>query len=1346
MIKKLSFLALCATLCLQTAKAQVPNPNLQGFSYQKTNAPTGKEWENPEAYAQNKEQPHADIFSFASVEEAKKVLPEHSSYYKSLDGTWDFHWVGNPSERPQDFYKTDYNTSSWDKVQVPMNWNVAGLQKDGRQKYGTPIYVNQTAIFPTYGAVGDWRNGVMRTPPRDWTVFKHRNEVGSYRRTFTLPEGWEDREVYLNFDGVDSFFYLWVNGRYIGFSKNSRNLASFNVSAYVKQGENVVAVEVYRNSDGSFLETQDMFRLPGIFRPVSLTAKPKMQIRNLSAIPAYKGANSYALKLTADVENSNGGWFSSKSNYTIDYKLYPCALYSDDLVGGAVATAQSAVDRVQGKSNKSFEGELRLSKPNLWSAEAPYRYVLVAELKNKRGKVEDIVSTYVGFRTVEIKMASASEDEFGLAGRYFFINGETPKLKGVNRHETNPELGHAITREQMLKEVMLMKAGNINHVRNSHYPPQRYWYYLCDKYGIYQEDEANIESHLYGYGVASLSHVPEFNDAHMNRNLEMVYASINHPSVVIWSLGNEAGPGVNFVNAYKAIKKVDTSRPVQYERNNNIVDMGSNQYPSIAWVQNAVKGQMNIKYPFHISEYAHSMGNAGGGLEDYWKAIESTNFLCGGAIWDWVDQSLYNYTSDGTRYLAYGGDFGDQRNDGMFVMNGVMFGELDPKPEYFEVKKVYQYIGFIAENIKEGKVKVFNKNYYTNLSDYDLRWSLFENGRKIESGLLAMPMLQPRKSSTITIPFNKALIKAENEYFLKLEARLTQDMPWAKAGYVQADEQILVQEAKPTQTLADVAKGSKPAIINKKLDEMSIVGKNFTVFFDKNVGTIKKLEYNGQVVIGLNQGPKISCFRAYCDNDNWAWGNWGANGLHNLKQTAQSFKVSRDRDKVIITTAVTSQAPNAAHISKKGATGYYSIKEDTARPFGEQDFAIQSNQVWTVYPDGSIELKASLTSNKERLVLPRLGYELVLPKKYENFAYYGRGPWNNYSDRKASQFVELHKSTVLEQVVNFPKPQTMGNREDVRWASLTDKKGNGVLFMADDKMSVSALPYSAKEMLLAPHKYELPTAGDTHLHLDASVNGLGGASCGQGGPIESCRSYAKAQHFGFAIRPFNTKEVVKPLALEGASAPLIKRNKLGEVSIEGNGVIHFSINGKKARRYTEPFTLKDAFTIRAWYKGKKDVIAEKTFPVIESIAIEVINTNSEEVQAENGAAKNLVDGDTGTIWHTSYSVTQADYPHFVDFDLLEDSKVKGFTYLPRQGGGENGDIKHYVIYLSQDSKTWKEVHRGSFERNKDEKRVLFNKPENARYLRFEALSSQNGASYGGGSEFQVLTEKKKCKQ
>ena len=627
-------------LCTQAAWA---DGTLGGYFYQQQAAPTGWEWQSPDSVAVNKLQPHAWFFSFKNIEEARKVLPENSSYWKSLDGMWKFHWAPNPDERPKDFFRTDYDVSKWDDIKVPVSWNMAGLQRNGKNKYGDPLYSNQRVIFQhSWQPMNDWKGGVMRTPPKDWMTYRNRNEVGSYRRNFTVPADWKGQEIYLNFDGVDSFFYLYINGKYVGFSKNSRNLAEFNITPYLnKEGEeNTVAVEVYRHSDGSFLESQDMFRLPGIFRTVALTAKPQVQISDIKAIPDLDDTYTNAkLHITAQLEN-----LSKKAikGYTIQYSLYANRLYSDEntLLNGVTASA-----KLEGKLNA--KGEINIeatldaaNKVNLWSAEAPHRYTLVGELKDAKGRTIQTFSTYGGFRKVEIKDTPADKDEFGLAGRYYYLNGQPIKLKGVNRHENNVQTGHTVSREQMEHEVFLMKRGNINHVRNCHYPDAPYWYYLCDKYGIYLEDEANIESHQYYYGKQSLSHVHEFRNAHIARNMEMVHATINHPSVVIWSLGNEAGPGKNFVDCYNAIKAYDTSRPVQYERNNDIVDMGSNQYPSIAWVQGAVQGKYNLKYPFHISEYAHSMGNACGNLIDYWDAIESTNFFMGGAIWDWVDQAL----------------------------------------------------------------------------------------------------------------------------------------------------------------------------------------------------------------------------------------------------------------------------------------------------------------------------------------------------------------------------------------------------------------------------------------------------------------------------------------------------------------------------------------------------------------------------------------------------------------------------------------------------------------------------------------------------------------------------------
>ena len=712
---------LCCTLTVQSFADQP----LEGFTYATLNAPTGAEWESPENLALNKEQPHAYFFPFQDLESARKVLPENSKFWQSLNGDWKFHWAPDPDSRPADFYQTNYDVTSWDVIPVPSSWNIYGIQKDGSLKYGTPIYVNQPVIFQHSVKVDDWRGGVMRTPPANWTTYKHRNEVGSFRRDFEIPQDWDGREVFISFDGVDSFFYLWINGKYVGFSKNSRNTANFNITPYLQKGKNIVAAEVYRSSDGSFLEAQDMFRLPGIFRTVALYSVPKVHFRDLVAIPDLDATyTDGSLTINADIRNLDK---KAAKDYKVYYSLYANKLYSDEntLVDGV---SSPVIEKIVPNEIGKVQTVFQVKAPNKWSAEFPYRYTLVAELKDKKNRTIETVSTIVGFRKVEIKDTPASEDEFGLAGRYYYVNGKTVKLKGVNRHESNPAVGHAITREMMEKEIMLMKCANINHVRNSHYPDDPYWYFLCNKYGIYLEDEANIESHEYYYGAASLSHPVEWQNAHVARVMEMVHANVNNPSIVIWSLGNEAGPGKNFVAAYDALKKFDTSRPVQYERNNDIVDMGSNQYPSIGWVRGAVQGKYDIKYPFHISEYAHSMGNACGNLIDYWEAMESTNFFCGGAIWDWVDQSMYNYDpKTGTRYLAYGGDFGDTPNDGQFVMNGIVFGDLEPKPQYYEVRKVYQNIGVKAVDVEKGVFEIFNKYYFKNLADdYYLMWSVYE--------------------------------------------------------------------------------------------------------------------------------------------------------------------------------------------------------------------------------------------------------------------------------------------------------------------------------------------------------------------------------------------------------------------------------------------------------------------------------------------------------------------------------------------------------------------------------------------------------------------------------------------
>lgn len=1337
-MKKIIFSLLCLSLPI-TAEAQQP---LDGFIYGTETQPAGDEWQSPQRLALNKEQPRATFFSFADVESAMKVLPENSAYWQSLDGTWKFHWAPDPENRPKDFYLSAYDDTAWDDISVPSCWNVEGIMKDGTLRYGVPIYCNQPVIFKHTVAVDDWKGGVMREPDKSWTTYKYRNEVGSYRRRFTVSDKWKGREVYINFDGVNSFFYLWVNGRYVGFSKNSRNTATFNITQYLTKGENIVAVEVYRSSDGSFLESQDMFRLPGIFRSTYLTAAPKLQMCDMKINTDIAADGSGVVDVSAFVRNLDR---KSAKGCSVNYRVYANKLYSDEIMGEAISPVMSETFAVNGGGSSEVSTRLTVPSARLWSAEEPNRYTLVAELKDKKGRTVDIVSSYFGVRKVEIRDTEAADDEFGLKGRYFYVNNQPVKLKGVNRQEISPERGNAITHEQMEHEIMLMKRANINHVRNSHYSCNPYWYYLCDKYGIYLEDEANIESHEYYYGEASLSHVPEFRDAHVARVMELVHAHVNHPSIVIWSLGNEGGPGKNFKAAYDAIKTWDTTRPVQYERNNDIVDMGSNQYPSIPWVREAVKGRFNIKYPFHISEYAHNMGNAGGNLEDYWEAIESTNFFCGGAIWDWVDQSLYNYDkTDGTRYLAYGGDFGDKPNDGMFCMNGILLPGHRPKPAYYEVKKVYQNVGVKAVDIMKGQIEVFNKNYFVPLKMYNMVWSLWKDGQRItESNVFRGPrnILGPREKAVYSLPISFKGLDPQAECFVKVQFLLAQDMPWAKKGYVQMEEQLPLNEVAPFTSIAEAA-GSGRLTLTEADTVSTVSGEGFSVAFSNTTGTINSLKYGNRVIFADGNGPRLDAFRAMTDNDNWAYRQWFAKGLNDLRHRVLHRSAYKRKDgAAVVAYTVESQAPCGYNIRDLGiSSGRYEITR--GKEFGPSDFRFITNQTWTVYADGSVELQANITSNDPTLCLARLGYVMRTPSDMNNYTYYGRGPHNNYNDRMNGAFVQLYKTTVDSMAVDFPKPQSMGNREDVRWCALTDADGQGAQFIAaGGSMSASALPWSAMQMVCAPHTYQLPESEGNWLHLDMKMMGLGGNSCGQGGPLEEDLIRAGSHTMGFIIRPAKGNLTMRAkVSAAGELPPAIERDAAGMVSMTGGedgSQICYTLEGKKKTYiYKSPFALREGGRVTAWHKGNERLKVTADFERIENIPVKVVYASSEE--HGEGDAAHIADGDNGTYWHTAYSVTVAQYPHWIDFDCSETKMIKGFTYLPRQDN-RNGNIKTYRVQVSDDGKNWGEpVAEGTFEDGFKEKRVMFESPVRARYVRFTALSSQDGQDFATGAEIKIL--------
>ncbi len=1342
-------LALCllspSTLCAD---------GLEGFLYGKSEAPDGSEWQSPEALSLNKEQPRAYMFHFATGKEALGVLPEQSAYYLSLDGSWKFSWAPTPAERDSSFWQKDFDDIAWDDIAVPGCWNVQGLRSDGTMKYGVPIYVNQPVIFYHEVREGDWREGVMRTPPVQWTTYRDRNEVGSYRRAFDLPRDWQGRRVFLNFDGVDSFFYLWVNGHYVGFSKNSRNTATFDVTPYLdgKQERQTVAVEVYRSSDASFIESQDMFRLPGIIRSVYLTAEPAVRISDLRVRTKSIGQGEAVLSIESEV--SQGAGNKKPLVCSVDYEAFPVELYGDE--------AGECTARLEGAGT---EAELTMDSPRLWSAEEPWRYVLVATLRDKKGRALDCVSTYFGVRTVEIKDTEAGDDEYGLAGRYFYVNGKTVKLKGVNRHETNPHTGHAISRKQMEEEVMLMKRANINHVRLSHYSNDPYWYYLADKYGLYLEDEANLESHEYYYGKASLSHPLEWRPAHVARNMEMVRAHVNHPSIVIWSLGNEAGPGDNFKAAAEAIRAFDTSRPIQYERDTDNgwrnVDMGSNQYPSVAWVQNVAKGTAGVKYPFHISEFAHSMGNSLGNFSDYWEAMETSDYFCGGAIWDWVDQAIVAYEADGTEYMGYGGDHGDWPNDGMFCMNGILLPDLTPKPQYYEVKGVLQNVGVELVDSLAGVIEVFNKNYFTAL-DYDVVFEVKQDGRPLYEGTLdEVKGLAPRSRMQAQLPLSFSGDPAWDNVTVDVKFLLPSDMPWAKQGYVQMQRQFVFRRgvhSTPYPTIAQASKAGTPLSVSTSEEGLTTVeGEGFSVSFDDAQGWLSSLSYGGKTLIETGNGPRLDAFRAPVDNDNWAWGQWFQNGLHNLQHRALAPPtVTTNTDGAVsLVYNIWSQAPKAGNVkTRPGKAGQPFESIEDGRELGPSDFHFETSVRYTVYPDGSIAVASGIVSSDPSLALPRLGFAMKLPKDYDHYTYYGLGPLNNYSDRKAGSFVGLYESTVASQFVPFPKPQSMGNREGVSWCALTSVEGDGIEFVADYEtlMCASALPWSALQMTLAAHPHELPESDGVYLHLDCQVNGLGGNSCGQGGPLEKDRVKGSLHRFSFLIRPLRQEgdAVERSHVLVAERCPVtVVRDRAGYVTINGgtdNDTILYTITPQGSTRPSrpsaydgKPLPLSAGGIVEAWYEGEEAVKAKASFERIERVPLEVVFVSSEEGPGGE-VATNLVDGDANTIWHTMYSITMGTYPHWLEFDCNEVKTIKGFTYLPRQNG-VNGDIKGYSLQLSLDGKTWTDpVAEGEFPNSKKEQKVLLAKPQKARFVRFTALSSQNGDVFASGAEFGVLAE------
>jgi beta-galactosidase len=1025
------------------------------------------ELQTPEIVSVNRMPMRAAAFAFENTSLAEGRKKEASSNFLSLNGDWKFHWVQDPRQRPQDFYKKEFNDASWKNFKVPANWELNG--------YGLPIYVNHPYEF-----TGKAKTGSRLNPPYDIPV--DNNPVGSYRKKFSLPKEWDGRQVFIHLGAVKSAFFIWVNGEKVGYSEDSKLAAEFDITKYVKPGENVVALQAYRFSDGSYLECQDMWRISGIERDVYLYSTPKLDVRDFK-ITSNLTDNYTAGLLTVQTEINN--YRIDRNTLHSKPDTFSVSIELKDAEGKAVLKKESeGVQRVLGNYKSSYVFAEKIPNVRNWSAEIPYLYTLYITLKDKKGEVLEVIPTRVGFRSVEIK------------NNNFLVNGKRVFLKGVNRHEHNATQGHTLTKEDMRKDMEMMKKLNVNAVRHSHYPPDPYWMELCDEYGLYVVDEANIESHGRYYALEyTFGNDKQWRNPHFDRITRMYERDKNHPSVVTWSLGNEAGNGVNFYEAYEWLKKADT-RPVQYERAewDYNTDMIVPQYPSPAWLKRFASGKPDRLLV--MSEYAHIMGNSLGNFKDYWDVIEANPNLQGGFIWEWIDQAI-DTVKNGKRIMAYGGDFPLEGpvphnfSDNNFCVKGVVTAYRGLTPMAVEIKKVYQHI---KSNFSNNQLAVTNGYFFRNLDNMQATWEVVEDGKIVERGGIKNIDAAPGQTASFTLPIQTKQ-KNGKEYFVNIRYTLKDAEPFLEKGYEIAYDQFPLTAA-PVQNLWTAKEGKLQ--LTQSGNQHTISGKGFSVSFDAGNGTMTAYTANGQTV--LVQGPQPSFWRAPTDNDIGAGFN---RSLRMWRNAYEGGKVLR------------------ADV-KQAANGAYEVSFKKSLVNGDAE----AEQIFTVFGDGSIKVDNRFTAVKGKYpMLMRIGNDLQVAKEFDQVQWYGRGPWENYWDRKAASLVGLYKQTLDEQYFPYARPQESGNKSDVRWASLTNKIGKGLkIVFADSLLNVSALPYSLDD--LDPetdkkqyHSGELVKRDRIHMKVDLQQLGLQGIDSWGSRPLEEYRIPYKNQQYSYWIVP-----------------------------------------------------------------------------------------------------------------------------------------------------------------------------------------------------------------------------------
>lgn len=1031
-------------------------------------------WEDHQVFAINKEDPRSSSFSYASEAEALVDDYSGSTRYLSLNGFWKFDWQRRFADAPQHFQQPDFDASAWGQIRVPGNWEVEG--------YGYPIYLDERYPFDS-----TWPD-----------VPKEYNPIGSYRKTFVLPEHWHNKQVFLHVGAARSSLEVWVNGRSVGFSQGAKTPAEFDLTPYLKAGENLIAMQIRRWTDASYLESQDMLRMSGIERDVYLYATPKQRIFDFHARPQLdKALNKGTLVLDLELRN-----YATSA----DQKVSVQARLLDPRNGMQQLFEQQKKLSLKAAGKQMVSFQHSLEKPRLWSAETPELYTLVLNLYDANGALLESLRDDIGFRRIEIE------------GGQLKVNGQAIRIRGVNRHETSPDRGHVVTRESMLQDIRLMKAHNINAVRSSHYPNDPYWYDLTDKYGLYVVDEANIESHPLAINEQTqLGNEMSWLPAHIERTRRMFERDKNHPSIIIWSLGNEAGKGEVFAATYRWLKEADGSRPVQYEPAGtaDYTDIFAPMYPSIERL--AEYARQHSDRPGIMIEYAHAMGNSVGNLQDYWDLIEREKVLQGGFIWDWVDQSLRYTNVHGQSYWAYGKDFHpDLPSDGNFLNNGLVNPDRQPHPHLYEVKKVYQPVKFFAIEPARGEFEIHNTFSFSDLSAYDLNWRIEADGELVSQGHQAMPAVAPESKKRVQLNLPTLPKTSNKEYFITLRAQLRSPQPLLEAGHEVAFEQFRLPVS---QQPVPIQESGSPLTLTHQQQDLHLANDIFSVVIDGKTGWLTRYRYQGKELL---KSPLVPNFwRAPTDNDlgngmpEWAavWRNAGRNLSLNKLDT-----------------------------SRKG-TGF-----QISATFDSEDFDGQYRLDYLISSSGRVQVSSELelAEGQQLPKMPKFGMQLVIPGDYPYISWFGRGPHESYADRQHSAPIGHYKRHVTEQIHAYIRPQENANKTDVRWLAARDAQGSGLLAVGETPLSASAWPYLQKDIdffagdsetsasglvpVTSKHAVDVPVRDLITLNLDHRQMGVGGDTS-WGRPVHDKYSVpAQSYQYRFTLIPLSVGDDPAQLA------------------------------------------------------------------------------------------------------------------------------------------------------------------------------------------------------------------------